>query len=245
MGGDRQKHTMRLTVHRGGPGPLLRLPSERPLWGVAQAILDVEPRLQRCTVVRTNNRIRVLSWKKQPLGLELRVSKTVMAHPQDIASVVLKNDPKAWARLKALHMGKRAESRRSVHAPVGQAHDLLPLCILALRFVPETPTPPPLRWGNWPARAPRRRIQLGACDGVGIRVHPVLDHDSVPDFVLEVLLHHELLHLAIPPKVVGGRRVIHSRVFRHRERAHPDYARSQAWEKAHISKLLQRTRAQG
>ncbi|MFT5584035.1 MAG: hypothetical protein ACI9VR_001620 [Cognaticolwellia sp.] len=236
---------MRLTVQRGGPGPLLRLPSERPLWGVAQAILDAEPRFQCCTVVRTNNRTRVLSWKKQPNGLELRVSKTVLAHPKDIASVVLKNDQVAWARLSALHMGQREEVKPAVHAPLGRVHDLLPLCTLALRFIPEVTEAPPLRWGDWPARAPRRRIQLGACDGVGIRVHPVLDHASVPEFVLEVLLHHELLHLAIPPKVVGGRRVIHSRVFRHRERQHPAYAKSQAWERTHISNLLRRIRAQG
>jgi hypothetical protein len=212
---------------------------------VAQAILESEPSFQSCTVVRTNNRTRVLSWKKQPGGLELRVSKTVLAHPQDIALVVIKNDQEAWARLSALHMGEREEVKPAVNAPAGQVHDLLPLCTLALRFVPEVSSPPPLRWGDWPARAPRRRIQLGACDGVGIRVHPVLDHVSVPPFVLEVLLHHELLHLAIPPKMVGGRRVIHSRVFRHRERQHPDYTRSQAWERTHISNLLQRTRAQG
>lgn len=236
---------MRLTVHRGGPGPLLRLPSERPLWGVAQAILDAEAKFSSCTVVKTKNRTRVLSWKKLPDGLELRVSKTVLDHPQDIAAVVLKNDADAWARLRALHMGQREEVKAAVHAPIGQAHDLLPLCTAAMRFVPEVTTPPPLRWGDWPSTLPRRRIQLGACDGVGIRVHPVLDHASVPDFVLEVLLHHELLHLAIPPKVVGGRRVIHSRVFRHRERAHPAYARSQAWERAHISNLLKRIRAKG
>lgn len=236
---------VRLTVHRGGPGPLLRLPSERPLWGVAQAILDAETRLERCTVVRTNNRTRVLSWKKQPRGLELRVSKTVLDHPQDIAAVVLRNDQEAWARLSALHMGQREEVKPVVHAPLGQIHDLRPLCTAAMRFVPEVTTPPPLRWGDWPSRMPRSRIQLGACDGVGIRVHPVLDHATVPEFVLEVLLHHELLHLAIPPKIVGGRRVIHGRVFRHRERAHPAYAQSQAWERAHISNLLKRIRAQG
>lgn len=235
---------MRLTVHRGGPGPLLRLPSERPLWGVAQAILDRAPSLERCTVVRTNNRTRVLSWKKKPGGLELRVAKTVLDQPADIAAVVLGDDEAAWARLSAQHQGLREEVRPVANAPEGRVHDLLPLCTLALRFVPEVTTPPPLRWGAWPARAPRRRIQLGACDGVGIRVHPVLDHASVPAYVLEVLLHHELLHLAIPPRQVGGRRVIHSRVFRHRERAHPDYARSQAWERANISTLIRRIRAQ-
>lgn len=233
---------MRVTLTRGEASPLLQSPAEAAPRAVAEAVLRAWPKLQRCTVILTNNRTRVLSWRAPTKSsLELRVARTVLERPQDIAAVVTRKDERAWARLAALHQTERPADKAPVDAPQGQFHDLAPLCERARVHTPELSGPIPLRWGRWPSRAPRRRIQLGACDGVGIRVHPVLDHRSTPDWFLAVLLHHELLHLVIPPtRGPSGRRIVHPRAFRLRERAHPDHARALAWERANVPTLLRR-----
>jgi hypothetical protein len=95
-------------------------------------------------------------------------------------------------------------------------------------------------WG--PVRAGRRRrtVKTGVYlqDARVIRIHPTLDRPEVPEFYVAAVVFHEMLHQAVPVHEVGGRRVIHGREFRARERAYRDHERAQAWEKRHIRLLL-------
>jgi hypothetical protein len=52
-----------------------------------------------------------------------------------------------------------------------------------------------------------------------IVINCLLDDDQVPAFVLEGTMYHEMLHMMQDPVVVNGRRVVHTREFRMRERA--------------------------
>ena len=107
---------------------------------------------------------------------------------------------------------------------------------------------PVLRWNPRRRTASRVGLQLG-CFVPGdhlIRMHPVLDHKSVPDWMVRFVLFHELLHAVIPATVSrGGRRMHHPAAFRLRERAYPDYARAIAWERANLNALIRRARAGG
>ncbi len=100
----------------------------------------------------------------------------------------------------------------------------------------------PLGWGNWPSRAPRRQLQFGICRGTPpiVRIHPVLDHASVPDWFVGFVVFHELLHAAFPPQPGRTRIRIHTVAFRDAERTHPRYADALLWEEGHISELLAR-----
>ena len=103
-----------------------------------------------------------------------------------------------------------------------------------------------LTWGIAPVRPRRRSIRLGtyAVREHLIRIHPALDAAWVPDYVVRNVLFHEMLHAVMPAVRVGDRRVFHTKEFRARERAFPDYARAVAWEGEHLPKLLTtRTRA--
>jgi len=72
-----------------------------------------------------------------------------------------------------------------------------------------------------------------------IRIHPALDDARVPRHFVELVVFHEMLHQAIPP-VSGrdGRRMVHGRDFRARERRFPGYERARAWEKQNLHLLL-------
>jgi hypothetical protein len=132
----------------------------------------------------------------------------------------------------------------------GAAHDLASLAEELRRehFAREFERPeqlPPITWGRGSQGRARRSLRLGSCepDGRLVRVHPVLDQPGVPSFFVRFVLHHELLHVLIPPRQSDdGRWIHHGREFRARERAYPDYQRALRWEREHLGRLLRSAR---
>jgi hypothetical protein len=51
----------------------------------------------------------------------------------------------------------------------------------------------------------------------------VLDNPKIPEFVIEFVMFHELLHKQIGTKIVNGRGYSHTKRFRYAEQAHPRY----------------------
>ena len=94
-------------------------------------------------------------------------------------------------------------------------------------------------WGR-ASRGSRRSIRLGSYsfDEGLIRIHPVLDQAAVPPSVVVAVVHHEMLHCALGARRQGGRRMVHTREFRERERNYLLYDRSVQWEKDHLVDLL-------
>jgi hypothetical protein len=56
-----------------------------------------------------------------------------------------------------------------------------------------------------------------------IVINVLLDDREVPRFVPEGTMHHEMLHMLFDPKVVNGRRVVHTREFRDLERGYENF----------------------
>jgi hypothetical protein len=82
-------------------------------------------------------------------------------------------------------------------------------------------------------RRRRRVIKLGSYrhrDAL-VSVHPVLDADWVPDFFVEYIVYHEMVHhvVAVPSK--DGRRELHGPEFRAREQQFEHYAKALRWER--------------
>jgi predicted metal-dependent hydrolase len=77
-----------------------------------------------------------------------------------------------------------------------------------------------------------------------IRLHPALDRPEVPAYFVRYVVFHEMVHQAVPIRRTGaGRREVHGREFRRRERTCPDYDRALARERDHLPLLLGRRRA--
>ncbi|HYZ88349.1 MAG TPA: SprT-like domain-containing protein [Myxococcales bacterium] len=96
-------------------------------------------------------------------------------------------------------------------------------------------------WGRRTRGGRRRSIKMGVYlhDQKLIRIHPALDDERVPRYFVELVVFHEMLHQIVPP-VTGrdGRRVVHGRDFRAREKRFPGYERARAWEKRNLHLLL-------
>ena len=158
----------------------------------------------------------------------------------------------AWidARLAAL---PAARPRRTVARPRGHVHDLDqlagPLWSAWLRedFEPTGAHPrPALSWGRRARSRARSSLLLGSYDQRTrlVRIHPVLDHGSVPAWFVGTVLHHELLHAALPSaRDRAGRWVHHTAEFRRREREFPWFERARAWQRRHLPALLRRARS--
>jgi len=106
-----------------------------------------------------------------------------------------------------------------------------------------------ITWGRRPARrnstrgsrGRRRTIHLGtySADHNLVRIHPALDQSWVPRMVVASVVHHELLHAAMPAETLRGRRRLHPPEFRRRERLFEGFDAVEAWLKENLPRLLE------
>jgi hypothetical protein len=94
------------------------------------------------------------------------------------------------------------------------------------RYFDSQLTKPVLSWGQ----RETRRV-LGHHDHVhgAIILSPSLDRDSVPRFVVEYVLYHEMLHIKHKATVVRNRTIYHSRSFRADERRFERFREASKW----------------
>ena len=72
-----------------------------------------------------------------------------------------------------------------------------------------------------------------------IRVHPLLDAAFVPQWFMEYVLYHEMLHAMVPDEFdQNGRRCVHTVRFRERERKFPLFGRARKWEAENLGRFL-------
>jgi hypothetical protein len=71
-----------------------------------------------------------------------------------------------------------------------------------------------------------------------IRISPVLDCEDVPEFFVEWVVYHELLHHLLPVEQKGATRRYHTPLFKEYEQRFARYSDAQLWEKQNIYRLL-------
>jgi hypothetical protein len=97
-----------------------------------------------------------------------------------------------------------------------------------------------ISWGPARRSADRRSIKVGSfsVEDRLIRVHPLLDQETVPRYFLDWIVFHEMLHGKHAIHKVEGRRCFHPPEFTEEERQFPDYERARHWQKTHLDRLL-------
>ncbi|HEX9928031.1 MAG TPA: SprT-like domain-containing protein [Pyrinomonadaceae bacterium] len=122
---------------------------------------------------------------------------------------------------------RKERGRKITTSPRGQAYDLEEI----FRRVNQTYfqnriKQPVLSW----SQTKTRRV-FGHQDAVHdtIIISRTLDDARVPQFVVEFVLYHELLHVVHPMRVVNGKRRIHSAAFRRDERRFARFEEAEKW----------------
>ena len=129
--------------------------------------------------------------------------------------------------LRVTETRRREAGRKVITTPQGSFYNLeLLFQKLNRRYFAGALPKPTLSW----SQRQTSRI-FGHHDGTHetIVISRTLDANDVPDWVVEFVLYHEMLHIKHPVRVVKGRRHIHTAAFRADERLFPQYAPAQAW----------------
>jgi hypothetical protein len=218
-----------------------RVPEVRRSWddaaALARALKLRHEHVDLYAICVHANKRDLLRWLVRET-LVMEVHWALLRQPDQLLRV-LDGDNTAWPDLVATVPMAAATDLR----PQGRVHDLAKLLDDARAHL-EEPVEAAVTWGQY-GRAPNRSLRLGSCevgDPAVIRIHPVLDHETVPDWFVSFVLFHELLHVVFPPTRVGGRRVVHPAALRRAEAKHPDFGRATSWEHDNVGRLLARAR---
>lgn len=128
--------------------------------------------------------------------------------------------------------GRRKRSRqergRKHIDPLGDHRSLLESYLrVTMDMDMHIPEAPKLGWSRTRSR---RRFGHQDADHGAIIISKVLDDVKVPEFVLDYVVYHELLHIVIPPRRGrGGKRIVHSKEFKQAEARFPKQAEAERW----------------
>jgi hypothetical protein len=131
---------------------------------------------------------------------------------------------------------RRKRGRKEIQ-PVGHHRSLLESFLrVTIEMEMQLPSAPRLSWSKTRSN---RRFGHQDKDHDCIVISRTLDDDKVPEFVLDYVVYHELLHIVIPPRRGSGtKRIVHPKEFKVAEAKFPQRADAERW----LSKLARRKR---
>lgn len=214
------------------------------------------------SVILTDNRSRILSARSLAGALEVRIHRSFVGAPESTLAEVARflGGARGAARQRALatireHFDRHGDHPRSPPRPrrrvlrqVGRCFDLAEIRDeLNGRFFAGR-LEVAITWGRQGGKRRRRRgqgisVRLGSYHDAErlVRIHPVLDHPTVPRYVVESVVYHEMLHAAVPAsRGSDGRRRLHTPEFRRREQEFPEYERAERWIVSNLERLAKR-----
>ncbi len=129
--------------------------------------------------------------------------------------------------LRASDLARQRRGRKQLNGSVGRTYDLERIFARLNRRYFDNALPKPVL--SWSARRTKRI--LGHHDAVhdAIIISRSLDLESVPDYVVEYVMYHEMLHVKHQPQVVNGRRIFHPPAFRAEEKRFAHYDEAIKW----------------
>ncbi len=138
--------------------------------------------------------------------------------------------PQAWRNASRGFLNDRpakATGRKHIE-PVGAHRSLLESYLrVALDMELVLPQVPKLSWSQ---RVAGHRFGHWDADHNVIVISQILDDPEVPEFVLDYVVYHELLHILHPVRMgSGSRRIVHSAAFRRDERKFPQWKEGDTW----------------
>jgi len=129
--------------------------------------------------------------------------------------------------LRASDLARRKRGRKLLNGATGRVYNLDKIYArLNRRYFNNELHKPTLSWS-----ARRTKRILGHHDAVhdAIIISRSLDQANVPEFLVEYVLYHEMLHIKHRPRVINGRRIFHTAAFRADEQRFARFRESIEW----------------
>lgn len=102
-----------------------------------------------------------------------------------------------------------------------------------------------VRWGSYSSTTSYQTTKTGTNGSKFylITIAGVYNHPDVPEFAIEAVMYHEMLHIKIPPYKKNGRNVIHGPEYKMAERKFQFYNEWHQWEKLYLFNLAKQMRS--
>jgi len=129
--------------------------------------------------------------------------------------------------LRASEIARKERGRKHLTSAYGKVYDLEKMFArLNRRYFADEIEKPTLTWSRR-----RARSILGHHDAAHntITISKTLDSSNVPEWFVEYILFHEMLHIIHPSQLINGRRHYHTRAFRADEQRFRRYQDAQEW----------------
>jgi len=224
-------------VHEGARQAL-----ERRLSQVARQPLSVSITDNRHSMIHAARRGGILRCRLHHMFLDApadvveSLARFLVFRDREASSVVGRYIDANTTRIRALELGRKSLRQRGDHHDLQEIFDE----VNERYFGGEVDAR--ISWGTEGSSRRRRRttIKLGSYTAQGrlIRIHPRLDQPFVPRYFIAFVVYHEMLHHIMPATRVAGRRMLHPREFREREKVFRGYERAIEWEQANLGRLL-------
>src|SRR5687768_1946281 len=144
--------------------------------------------------------------------------------------------------MRSSDIARRHRGRKMISSAQGVNYDLDKMFSkLNRRYFDSSLEKPTLTWSQR-----KTRSILGHHDRVyeTITISKSLDSAQVPDWFVEFILYHEMLHIKHAARMINGRRYYHTAAFRLDERRYAKYGEAQRWlEQVARQRRVPRTRA--
>jgi predicted metal-dependent hydrolase len=192
----------------------------------------------------TNNSTSLLSIKSEPGKVSVRLHRIFLHAGEDvigeIAALMKKQKIKtplirdfirySSGSIKESTVKKRASRTQGKYFNLAEIYDLI-----HTKYFRDGVSAA-ITWGTRCTRHSVKKRTLGSYNDHSntIRISPVLDKKTVPRYFIEFIVYHEMLHADMGVEVKKGRRGIHTKEFRRRERLFLLYEKAAAWEKENI-----------
>src|ERR1044072_4968235 len=131
------------------------------------------------------------------------------------------------AVMRSSDLARRGRGRKMISSAQGEVYDLDRMFAKLNRRYFDGEIPKPTI--TWSQR--RTRSILGHHDHNfhSITISKTLASHDVPEWFVEFILYHEMLHIKPPARLIKGRRYYHTSAFRLGERRFPYYEQAQKW----------------
>lgn len=210
---------------------------------------SLDQALKGIDLVLTDNRRRMVSIKKEGKRHRFRLHHMFVGCDEEILAALVElaqvgSDVEAARETIKEYIDRNRDEISFEVEPdeleaVGEHHDLQPMLDKwRKRLGEEGLAEVVITWGRY-GRG-QRTIRFGSYDFDRklIRVHPALDQKWVPEYFVEFIVYHELLHAVHPPKKESSRRVVHTDEFRAMEERFPRFEEAMDWERANLFRFL-------
>ena len=195
----------------------------------------------------TDNSSTMISYRKRKGVMELRLHNMFIEADDRVLAALgayLKGSRRGNRRLdlfiqaNADKIGRRR--RKSKLNSKGQYYQLENIRDALNQTYFKEPVEVPVIWGRATNKRRRSSIRLGTYSFADqlIRIHPALDDDRVPAYVVAAVVFHEMLHHVVGATRKGTRRMVHTREFKERERAYLYLDKALVWQEKNLGQLL-------